>query len=487
MFNKTKYRYAIKSCPAGDTEVLENLLNSMAQDGWEVYTMQEVPSEDEDESTYNCIFVQEYSPEEISEETLDILGFKSKMERIMSPQLEPYDQCIDIQKKIQDKKLKIAQVKLLLDSTSEDSRTMLNEEMSRNMKELEELKIKLLQVLSPEIMQKKLGEIRLSISLSEELSEILNPDYTHNLIAQVVAIRQKLTEKLGYIIPKVIVNIDETMQANEFSINIRGIPVVKSFAYLGFTQFDEKELNLEKEPKNSIKDIDFITGKDIIWIEEETAKDYWVKGHNATQFIGRMLEYVSVFHIDEIFDYSDVNRYIDVVGKQNLYLIENIIPDFVSVAELKYLLTSLIKEQVSIKDINYIFEKINDFSDDASKEELLSKMRVALSRQISQSLADEEGVIKLIEISEDTLNDLINKSDEDNVIKIDSSKIEALADDIKKAAEKANVNSSEIVIMTTSEVRHIMYLLLSQLIPNLRVVAKEEMLYEYPLEILESI
>ena len=42
MFNKTKYRYAIKSCPAGDTEVLENLLNSMAQEGWEVYTMQEL-------------------------------------------------------------------------------------------------------------------------------------------------------------------------------------------------------------------------------------------------------------------------------------------------------------------------------------------------------------------------------------------------------------------------------------------------------------
>ena len=487
MFNKTKYRYAIKTCPSGDIESLENLLNSMAQDGWEVYTMQEVPSEEEDEGVYNCIFVQEYSPEEMAEDTLDILGFKSKMERIMNPQIEPYDQCIDIQKKIQDKKLKIAQVKLLLDSTSEDSRTMLNEEMSRNMKELEELKSKLLQVLSPEIMQNKLGEIRLSISLSEELTDILSPDNPNNLIAQVVAIRQKLTEKLGYIIPKVIVNVDETMQGNEFSINIRGIPVIKSYAYPGFIQFFEKELNLEKAPQNAVKDLDYITGKDIIWIEEETAKDYWVKGLNTTAFIGRMLEYVSIHHIDEIFDYSDVNRYIDVVGKQNLYLIENIIPDFVSVAELKYLLTSLIKEQVSIKDINYVFEKINDFSDDTSKEELLSKIRTALSRQISQSLTDEEGVIKVIEISSKTLDELMNKSDESNVIKIESGKIEEISDAVKAAADENPLPSGEIVVMTSGEMRHLIYLVLSQLIPNLRVVAKEEILYEYPLEVLATV
>ena len=60
-------------------------------------------------------------------------------------------------------------------------------------------------------------------------------------------------------------------------------------------------------------------------------------------------------YIDDIFDYSDINRYIEIVGNQNLYLVENIIPDYLSIAELKYILTNLIKEKVSIKDIVYIF------------------------------------------------------------------------------------------------------------------------------------
>ena len=47
----------------------------------------------------------------------------------------------------------------------------------------------------------------------------------------------------------------------------------------------------------------------------------------------------------------------DIVGEDNMFLIENIIPDFVSVAELRYILASLLREEISIKDIIYIFEK----------------------------------------------------------------------------------------------------------------------------------
>ena len=43
----SKTQYSIKSCPTDDSEQLELLLNSMAEDGWDLYTMHEVESEDE--------------------------------------------------------------------------------------------------------------------------------------------------------------------------------------------------------------------------------------------------------------------------------------------------------------------------------------------------------------------------------------------------------------------------------------------------------
>lgn len=485
MFKPSKPQYSIKVCPSNDFEQLENLLNSMSDDGWELYSMHEV---DTDEGyQYNCIFVRDSSVEDIQDENPDFLGFKSKMERIMNPVLEPLDICIDIQKKIKDKRQKINKIKTLLDSASEDNRAKLNETISVTIKELDELKQKLVQVLSPEIMQNKIGENKLSISLSEELLDLVSPDSEINLISQIVHVRQRLTETLGYIIPKVSITNDDALQANEFEINVRGIPAIKAFAYTGYIMYFRDELNLTKLPKNVIKDIDYITGKQIVWIEASKTKDFWAKGLTATDFIGRMLDFVSIKHIEDIFDYSDVNRYIEIVGTQNLYLIENIIPDFLSIAEIKYILSNLIKEKVSIKDILFIFEKINDFADEATKEDLLGRVRIALSRQISKTLANKTGVINAFELSQKSVDYLIKKTATDDIVRIDGSRVEKIASNIQTGIKKYMPELKDIILIAPLSLRHVVSLVLSQFIPNIKVVAKEEILFEYPLEIIDYV
>lgn len=48
-----------------------------------------------------------------------------------------------------------------------------------------------------------------------------------NLVAQTVKVRQTLVEQLGYIIPKIRFENDETLQANEFEIDVRGVCAAK--------------------------------------------------------------------------------------------------------------------------------------------------------------------------------------------------------------------------------------------------------------------
>ena len=54
------------------------------------------------------------------------------------------------------------------------------------------------------------------------------------------------------------------------------------------------------------------------------------------------LKYIIIKYIEEIFDYMDTNHYIEIVADKNMFLIENIIPDFISVSELKYILSNII-------------------------------------------------------------------------------------------------------------------------------------------------
>lgn len=485
MFKPTRNIYTIKTSPYNDNEKLETLLNEMSKEGWDVYSLQEL--ENDEGIYYNCIFIKETDNDDMGEND-DILNFKSKIERIINPDLAPYEMCVDIQKKIKEKRQKIAQIKSLIDETSEDSRSILNDEISKHMEELGELKKQLSKIIKPDIMEEKLGEDKLTLSISEELIEIMDNDNEYNILSQLVLIRQNITETSGYIMPKVKIEVDDTLDENEFCIKIRGIPVIKSYAYKGYSMFIRKELKIEKLPQDTIKDKDIITNSDIVWIKDENSKDFWLKGLDYNDYIARLIEYTVTKHIEELFDYSDINRYIEIVGNQNMYLVENIIPDFLSVAELKYILTNLIKENVSIKDIVYIFEKINDFSDESEKENLLERIRVALARQISESVCDEDKTIYAYELSAESLKAFAGQTnDNDDVIKIESTKVEKIAKQLQEKVKEFSDDKKEIILIAPMKIRHLIYLVMSQMIQNIRVVAREELLFEYPLQIISIV
>lgn len=486
---KQKSQYCIKSCPSDDTEQLENLLNTMSSEGWDLYTMHE--AEGDDGFCFNCIFIRDPEDDEREgEEDFDeSFGYKTAMQKIISAQNEPYERCVDIQRKIRDKRNRIQKIKSLIDETSEDQRYGLNEEMFNTMEELKRLRKQLQEVISPDIMNEKIGQEKLSLQLSEEILELVNPDTDDvNLIAKTVKLRQQLAEELGYIIPKIKFENSEILQANEFSIDVRGISAVCGRVYPGYLMYFKDELNLEKIPKDAIKDNDVISGKPVIWLSEEKTKSFWTEGLDASSVIVRAMEYVCIKYADTLFDYTDLNRYIEIVSTNNLFLIENIIPDYVSVAELKFLLTSLIKERVSIKDIMFIFEKINDFADEDTKEDLLEKLRHALARTISKSVANENNVIQAFELSEEHLkyfeSKLTGKSD---VIRFDNTKLKSIAANITKALEKHEISTPEVVLIVPMGIRHIASLVLSRVMYNLRVIAREEVADEFSTEIVDRV
>ena len=61
MFNK-KMQYVIKTVPTDDRQALEDLLNEMSEQGWDLYTMHEIESDSSID--FNCIFMREKQEEQ---------------------------------------------------------------------------------------------------------------------------------------------------------------------------------------------------------------------------------------------------------------------------------------------------------------------------------------------------------------------------------------------------------------------------------------
>ena len=80
MFKPTRQEFSIKVCPSDEISLLENTLNSMSKEGWDLYSIYE--SDNGSKIVYNCLFVREVENIYDEAEFEDILGFKSQMEKI---------------------------------------------------------------------------------------------------------------------------------------------------------------------------------------------------------------------------------------------------------------------------------------------------------------------------------------------------------------------------------------------------------------------
>jgi len=490
MLNKN-VEYVIKTCSAENAQELQNLLNEMSMNGWELYSMSEVG--DEDSVLMNCIFMRETRQTAASEsDVISISDFKSQMEKMLSPKLTEYEKCLEIQSKIKHKRGEINRIKEQLDSEMPVSRKKLNDKISSGLKELEDLKAELNRATSPDLMYSKLHEEKLAIYLSEELLGFVDCERGNyedeQLVAQTVKSRLHLTETVGYVIPKVIFKDDENLNPCEFSIKIRGLEVFRGVVYPEHKMFYADELHTESKIKNSVNAVDDVSDRKVIWVEKDKCKDFWQNGMTSSEYIAYVLEYVAIKYVDDLLDYEDIDKYLDIVEKENPYLVDNLVPELLGYADIKYIMTSLIKEKVSIKNITYIFEKINDFADDSAKIDIINKIRLSLSRQICRQYANPDGEsISAFELSQKTYAMLVMGCDDsdEEIIKIDGELAEKIAAKIKKSSKKLGIYNPKIIVPL--EYRQIFFTLLSLYVNDITVLALEELGSAYKVESLGEI
>lgn len=479
MYNK-RMQYVIKSVPTDDKQALENLLNEMSEQGWDLYTMHEV--ENESSIDFNCIFTREKQEEDSTDldDIVNITSFKYRMEKMLAAPSSPYASCKEIQLKISNQKDRIKKIKAQLesDNLSIEDKNRLNTQMSDELRQLDILKQSLMNEISPDTMYSTIKEEKFVVNLSEEILEIISMEQNDNLLSETVKIRQELTDNLGYVIPHIHFHNSDDLNQNEFCIKIHDVEVLRSLAFPEYIAFFKNELKGYKVGDDDISMIDDITGKKIVWIKKDKVKDFWLKGMSAIEFIGRAIKYISVKEVSDIMDYNDINKYIEIVLQNNSFLVDNIIPDFITAADLKYLLTCLIREKVSVKNIVYLFEKINDYANEPTKEDLLDKVRLAFSKLIVKDLA-VDGELKVIELSDETLEKVsgfFNEEDGESIIRIEATDVQEIANKINRFVKSKKLETP--VLAVPMELRHMVFVILSEFVPDITVLANEELVSE---------
>ncbi len=484
MQDKARFEYTVRSCDIDDIQELESILNEMSLEGWELYSLNEVETEEGDYS-YLCIFSRE--KEEFHEFEDDYIvdsgDFKTRMKKLLRKKEDLYEECRFLQREIREQSQKIMQIKQSLDSNPEETtREELNKNLSEKINELNILKSKFSEILSPSNMYTRINQDLITIAVSYEHSELVDNEKNGDLIAESVRLRQKLTDELGYVIPRVHFVISEEMNENEYKIKIRNLTAVSGIAYSNHRRFFMGESNIHSLPEQAVEDTDPVSGQEVFWLKEDKTRDFWERGMTPSQVITSHLETVVLKYAEEIIGYENILNYIALLEEEKSFLADDLIHGGLSLGDLRYIFANLIKERVSVKDITYIFERLNDLSKhEYEAGELLKELRIRLARQICSQIADSNNVIYAITLPEQYKKLLKNISASGNKYK-SSGETEKFIKHVSGLIQTNDYNTSQIAFITDPEYRQAAFFVLQDIGQVIPVISYDEVSEEFSIQ-----
>lgn len=293
------------------------------------------------------------------------------------------------------------------------------------------------------------------------------------LLAKIKAMRRQLAGELGFVIPSIHIKDNLQLKPHEYSFLIRGIEVGRSEVMMGY------KLVI---PSGDIEGIDGIPTKEpafgltAYWVREEEADKAIAKGCMVVDIATAIATHITEIiksHAYEILTRNMLQEILDRVSKTNPKLVEELIPNHITLGGLQRILQNLLKERVPINDMVTILECLLDYAPQVKDVEVLTEyVRQALARYITKTYVNQDGVIKVVTLDPNLERELVKANESNGVVSPD------LINKIIKAIERGittGIFKGEYpIILCSSIVRRHVRKITERLLPSLVILSSSE-------------
>ena len=373
--------------------------------------------------------------------------------------------------------------------------TLVNADVQSQLGQLESVRQNMQDLVNPNRMYERLGVDVLSLQVGAGLLCIADPDQEGQLLAKIAALRQRVTDELGYILPNIRIMDSSALEANEYLIAIRGNTVATGFVYPGkyMVIADQWDSVKTEVPEDAIIGVDPTYQTQAYWVSEEDAKSTRaVTAVDATDVIITHLQEITRKHVDDIMTKTDVLKLMELVRSQDPTLVNDLVPTIISTSDLRKIFVNLIREKVSIKDIIFIFERLCDYARFSKEPDILSeRLRAALGRQICLTNVQEDKVLYALTLSpewEKTLDDSCQRTELGTMFLLNPMQVQELIETSAATLMNAHQNiGKQPVILCSPRIRLPLFQLLERHIPTIVVISYSELITDIKVEAVDTI
>lgn len=302
-----------------------------------------------------------------------------------------------------------------------------------------------------------------------------------SLLARIKSIRRQFASELGMVVPPIHIRDNLKLRPSEYRLIIKGVEMAKSELMINHL--------LAMDPGDVARPIDGIPTKEpafnlpAIWIpldrEEEARFAGYTVVDNSTVVATHLTEVIKT-NASDLLGRQEVQHLMENLAKTSPKVVEELIPNLMSIGMVQKVLQNLLSERISIRDMLTIIETLADYATMTKDPDLLTEyVRQKMARSILAPYVQPDGAMSVITMDrkvEDILTKSLQHTDHGTYMSIDPNVAEKIILATKTATEKAMDMNIQPIVLTPPGVRRHLRRMVEHFLPSVIITSHAEIM-----------
>ena len=331
----------------------------------------------------------------------------------------------------------------------------------------------------PEEMARMLQVDPVSVELGYGLLPLAEKGKGNDLMDRIGLLRRQLAMELGMVLPLVRLRDNMALDANAYAVKLRGVVVA------GGELMADRHMAMDPgDGADEIPGIDTVEpafGLPAKWIAAADRDRAEMAGYTVVDPASVLMTHFAEVlkrHAHELLSRQETKIILEAVRETSPAVVEELVPDVMSLGDLQKVLQNLLREGVPIRDLLTIFETLADYAAAVRDTDRLSEVvRQSLYRTISQLVPTQEGRLRVILLDPDVeqiITGSLEHTEGGTFVALDPDQQSAMIRSARNAAEKGLKSGIEPVVLCSPAVRFYFKRITEQAMPEMMVVSFQE-------------
>jgi len=329
----------------------------------------------------------------------------------------------------------------------------------------------------------------LALEVGYGLLSLVDSDRGGDVPERIKKLRKQLAKELGVIVPPVRVLDNLQLGSGHYAIKLFGITVgqgeVLADRLLAIDSAGVQSFPDGIETREPVFDLP------AWWIKEQDkdrAESMGLTVVDPSTVVSTHMAEVLRANSDQLVGRDQVHELLDFVREASPKLVEELIPDKLSLGELVEVLQALLRERVSIRNLRVILEAVaNAVVRTKDPRALAEAARSALSRQITAQLAGDGGSIAAVVLDRKLELNLRSSLTPDGGLAPEPSTFQQLVSQTADIVKRTTTAARTPCLLVSNDLRRPLYELLRANLPDVPVVALQEIDRRSELEVVGTV